>query len=139
MGLLSDFFISDADSMHSYSECDSFPNEDSVQCKHITPLEAAGLHAALIGSGNALQMMSGFKLQTPEDANEWIMIVPLSMRTALLGIDEQSISSAASRCVCSIEKLDYSQEEYESLINGLRSLAKRAEAKGLEMYLWNCL
>lgn len=139
MGLLSDFFICDAESMASYGETDAFPNDDRCQYKYITSLEAGGLLAALLDSGNALQMMDGFDLQTPEDAEDWTMIVPQQMRTALLSLDDASVQAVASRCVSTIETLDYTQDDYQTLIIDLCRLAERAAKSGKEMYLWNSL
>ena len=139
MGILSDFFISAPSEMASYGEAESFPDQDRCEYKYITPLEAGGVLAALLGSGNSLEAMGGFQLQTPGDAETWTMIVPDQMRDALLSLEDSSIPVVATRCGETIDSLDYSQSEYEMLLADLRKLAQRAVETKKQMYLWNCL
>ena len=83
MGILSDFFIADADTTPEYDCGPDFPNNDRCQLKYITPLEAAGILSVLRGGGDRIEMLGAFPLLTPQDAGEWIMSVPDDMVASL--------------------------------------------------------
>ncbi len=79
MGVLSDFFIADEASTPTYDPGPTFPADDRCQLNSITPLEAAGILSVLRGDGEQVALLSEFPLLTAEDADEWIVNVPLDM------------------------------------------------------------
>jgi hypothetical protein len=139
VGVLSDFFIADASSVPEYSGL-SFPADERCQFKGITPLEAAGILAVLLGGGDQIAMMSEFRCLTPEDAEEWTQSVPSDMTSSLASLTESDLPGVARKCAdITAEELGWTPAEFESVLTDLSALALRAIKCGKSMYLWNSL
>ena len=140
MGMLSDFFIADRETVPDYKGGDSLPAEDRCELKSVSPLEAAGMLVALQGSGDAIEMLDDFPLLTAQDADEWIFRVPDTMTSALAALAPMHIPDVARRCAEETEEeLGWSPGAFEQVLHPLSRLAQRAASSGRSMYLWNSL
>ncbi|MCL4219664.1 MAG: hypothetical protein KJ052_22005 [Candidatus Hydrogenedentes bacterium] len=140
MGLLSDFFIAHTTPVPDYQGGEAFADADKCQFKYLTPLQAAQFLAVLRGQEYAVEMINEFELVTPEDAEDWTMLVPQDMVDALARIDNTRVSAVASQFAeATREELEWSPEDFVPIVSALAALAQRAIATGKRMYLWNCL
>lgn len=140
MSILSDFFISDDPGVPTYDGGSEFPAEDRRQFRRITPLEAAGILTVLRGGGDQITILKEFPILTDEDAEAWIMRVPVDMASILASLDESQLSTVAQRCAeVTAEELGWGSNEFEEVVRELSDLARRAIETGKTMYLWNCL
>ena len=140
MGILSDFFIAETGKVPDYLGSSDFPAADRCQFKSITPLEAAGVLSVLRGSGDRVELIGEFKLLTPEDAEEWTMIIPDDMMSLLAALTEPRLSKVAKQCsIETAEEVAWSPEDFHFVLSHLRDLAIRARETGRSMYLWNSL
>lgn len=140
MGLLSDFFIADATPVPNYDGGESVSDCDKCQFKNLTPLQAAQFLAVLRGQEYVIEMIREFELVTPEDADDWTMIVPDDMAIALAKIEGPGIADTAARFAdVTSEELGWSPDDFVPIVSALSELAKRAIATQKKMYLWNCL
>lgn len=95
---------------------------------------------ALRGSGDRIALISEFRLLTPENADEWTMSVPVDMVKALAALSDSEVRADSLRSAnVTKEELGWSQADFEPVVNSLRTLARRAEASGKKMFLWNSL
>jgi hypothetical protein len=140
MGLLSDFFIASDHEATEYHG-DEIPSEaDRYQFKRITPLEAAAFLAAIRGVDDRIPLLDEFVLLTPEDAEEWTVTIPEDMTAGLAALQPQGIAELARELAHRTEEeLGWTAEEFEPVVSALADLARRAQASGRRMYLWNCL
>jgi hypothetical protein len=83
MGILCDFFIADGSIIPNYDLGQEFDNTDKYECKGLTSLECTQLLAILREQEYSVDLISEFKLVTPEDAETWTMFVPQDMVTRL--------------------------------------------------------
>src|SRR5688572_5145672 len=67
MGLLSDFFIADASPVPKYDGGGAFVDADKCQFKGLSPLQCGQFLAVLRGQEYTIDMVSEFKLVTPEE------------------------------------------------------------------------
>lgn len=140
MGILSDFFIADANATPEYDCGPDFPSDDRCQFKYITPLEAAGILSVLRGGGDRIEMLDAFPLLTPQDAEEWTMSVPDDMVALLAEISDAQIPGIAQKCAdVTAEELGWAPEDFTDVIKQLSELARRAVETKRSMYLWNSL
>ena len=140
MGLLSDFFIADATPVPSYDGGQGFDNADKCQFKGLTPLQGGQFLAVLRGKKYKVDMVSEFKLVTPEDAEDWTMSVPQDFVTALAKLKPSEIPGLAAKFAkATAEELGWSADDFVPVISDLSGLARRALEAGKTMYLWNCL
>lgn len=138
MGILSDFFIADGSSTPKYDWGAQFPAADRCQFKSITPLEAAGILSALRGGGDRMRMLDEFPSLTPQDAEEWTQRVPADMTSALAALNDSQLPDVAQRCAdITAEELGWSSDDFQEVLEQLRTLARRAVDTGKLMYLWN--
>ena len=139
MGILSDFFIGEKDTIPTYDGGDDFASEDRCQLKSITPLEAAGILEALTGR-DTLEALDDFTLLTPQDAEDWTMSVPDEMVEALAALNDSRLADVAKRCSdITAEELHWTPGDFLSTISELRGLARRAVDENKTLYLWNSL
>lgn len=139
MGILSDFFISETDTVPKYSGSANFASEDRCQFKSITPLEAAGILEVLTGTDRFVAL-DKFQLLTPQDAEDWTMNVPGEMVKALAALDDSQLPNTAERCSeITAEELGWSPVDFLRVISQLRQLSRRAIDKDKSIYLWNSL
>jgi len=140
MGLLSDFFIADASPVPKYDGGEAFEDSDKCQFKGLTPLQGGQFLAVLSGQEYAVDMISEFKLITPEDAEDWTMSVPQDFVTALAKLQPSEIPALAGKFAeATAEELGWSPEDFVPIIRDLSALARRALEKRKGMFLWNCL
>jgi len=140
MGLLSDFFIADATTVPHYEGGETFGAADKCQFKYLTPLQAAQFLAVLRGQEYVVGMIREFELVTPEDADEWTMVVPDDMVHALAKIEAGDVSRVALQFSgATQEELGWSSDDFAPIVRALSTLARRAIAANKRMYLWNSL
>ena len=140
MGLLSDFFIADASPIPRYDGGEGFDDADKCQFKGLTPLQGGQLLALLRGKKYKADMVSEFKLVTPEDAEDWTMSVPPDFVSALAKLKPNEIPGLAAKFAkATAEELGWSADDFVPIISDLSRLARRALETGKTMYLWNCL
>ncbi|MEZ5324634.1 MAG: hypothetical protein R3F19_06195 [Verrucomicrobiales bacterium] len=140
MSILSDFFIAECSGVPSYSGDAGFPAEDRCQLKRITPLEAAGMVAAIRGTEDPISCISEIERLTPSDAEEWIMSMPQDFIDTLASTEETAVPALAERFASvTADELGWSASEFTDVVADLASLARRAKAQGKSIYLWNCL
>jgi hypothetical protein len=103
-------------------------------------LEWAQLLAILRGQEYSVDLISEFKLITPEDAETWTMSVPQDMVTKLASIQNTQLTEiAALLATATSEELAWSANDFMPVITELAALARRAiETKKL-MFLRNSL
>ena len=140
MGILSDFFIADASTVPNYAGGEQFEAPDKCQFKGLTPLQGGQFLAVLRGKEYVVDMVSEFKLVTPEDAEDWTMSVPQDMVETLAAIEVDQIPNFASQfAYATSAELGWSADDFEPIVTQLAALARRAADTGKSMYLWNCL
>jgi hypothetical protein len=140
MGLLSDFFIADASPVPRYQGGKGFDDADKCQFKGLTPLQGGQFLAVLRGQEYEVDMISEFKLVTPEDAEDWTMSVPQDFVDALARLRPDEIPALAGKFAeASAEELGWSADDFVPIIRDLTTLARRAIERRKTMYLWNCL
>jgi hypothetical protein len=140
MSLLSDFFIADASRAPKYDGGEAFNDADKCQFKGLSPLQGAQFLAILRGQEYTIDMVSEFKLVTPEDAEDWTMAVPQDMIDALAKLKPDQVPGLAARfAAATAEELGWSPDDFIPILRGLSALARRAIDTGRTMYLWNCL
>lgn len=140
MGLLSDFFIADASPVPNYEGGEGFDDADKCQFKGLTPLQGGQFLAVLRGQDYTVDMISEFKLVTPEEADDWTMSVPQDMVNALARLNPKEIPALATKFAeATAEELGWSADDFVEIVTELSALAHRAVEKGKTMYLWNCL
>jgi len=140
MGILSDFFIADASPVPNYQGGEGFDDADKCQFKGLTPLQGGQFLAVLRGQEYAVNMISEFKLVTPEDAEDWTMSVPQDFVNALAKLQPSEIPALAGKFAeATAEELGWSVDDFVPIIRDLSGLARRAVEKRQAMFLWNCL
>jgi len=140
MGILSDFFIADSSPVPKYEGGEGFDDADKCQLKGITPLQGGQFLAVVRGQEYMVDMISEFKLVTPEDAEDWTMSVPQDFVAALAKLKPNEILGLAGKFAeATAEELGWSQDDFVPIITDLSALARRAIEKRKTMYLWNCL
>jgi hypothetical protein len=140
MGLLSDFFLAEESPVPNYDGGAGFDAEDKCQFKGLTPLQGAQFLAVLRGQEYSVDMVSEFKLVTPEDADDWTMSVPDDMVATLARIGPDQIPGlAAEFSRATAEELGWSPDDFVPIIADLSALACRAIKTNKKMYLWNGL
>lgn len=140
MGILSDFFIADANATPEYGCGPDFPSTDRCQFKYITPLEAAGILSVLRGGGDRIEMLDAFPLLTPEDSEQWTMSVPNDMVTSLAELSDAQIPDIARQCAdVTAGELGWSPQDFTDVVKQLSELARLAVETRKSMYLWNSL
>ena len=140
MSLLSDFFIATESDALTYDGDSSFPANDRVELRGITPLEAAGLLEALRGGGDSIEMISEFPLLTPQDAEARTMGTPEDFVTRLAELTESAVPDIATGFAdITVEELGWSAEDASSMVADLRMLARRAKEVKKPIFLWNSL
>lgn len=140
MGILSDFFLADASPVPNYDGGRDVDEADKRQYKGITPLQAAQFLATLRGVKYEVAMIGEFPFLTPDDADEWTMSVPADMVDRLAAIGDSRIPDlAADFAAATAEEWNATPEDCLPIARGLVELARRADASGKTMYLWNSL
>jgi hypothetical protein len=140
MGLLSDFFIADASPVPKYECGEAFDDADKCQFKELTPLQGGQFLAVLRGQEYTVDMISDFRLVTPEDAEDWTMSVPQDFVDALARLQPSEIPALAGKFAeATAEELGWSADDFVPIISDLSKLARRGIEKRKTMYLWNCL
>jgi hypothetical protein len=86
MGISCDFFIAYGATIPNYDLGQEFDNVDKYKCKGLTTLEGAKLLAILRRQEYSVDLISEFKLVTPEDEETWTMSVSQDMVTRLASI-----------------------------------------------------
>lgn len=139
MGMLSDFIIANVDEAKAYDGSD-FADEDRLEGKHVTPLEAGAIAAVLRGGGDALDAMNEFDLISPQDAEQWCMTVPDDFVPLLAALDDTSIAEKSKQLAeATAEELGWSPADFVDFLGGLSALARRARERELSMFLWNSM
>jgi hypothetical protein len=140
MGLLSDFFIAEASPVPEYEGGETFDAADKCQFKGLTPLQGAQFLAVLRGQNYMVDLVSEFKLMTPEEAEDWTMSVPQDMVKALAKLQPTEVPALAAKFAeATVEELGWSPNDFVPIVRDLSALARRAVEKGKTMFLWNCL
>ncbi len=140
MGLLSDFFIAEALPVPKYEGGEGFDDGDKCQFRGLTPLQAGQFLAVLRGQEYSVDMISEFKLVTPEDAEDWTMLVPQDFVNSLAKLQPSETSALANKFAeATTEELGWSPNDFVPIIRDLSALARRAVAERKAMFLWNCL
>lgn len=140
MGLLSDFFIADASPVPKYDGGAAFDDADKCRFKGLSPLQGGQFLAVLRGKKYKVDMVSEFKLVTPEDAEDWTMAVPPDFVNALAKLKPTEIPGLAAKFAkATADELGWSADDFVPIISDLSRLARRALEKGKAMYLWNGL
>ena len=140
MGILSDFFLADPSPVPVYEGGEAFDDADKCQFKGLSPLQGGQFLAVLRGKKYAVNMVSEFKLVTPEDAEDWTMSVPPDFVHALAKLKPNEIPAlAAEFAKATAEELGWSADDFVPIIKDLSQLARRAVQMGKTMYLWNCV
>ena len=140
MGLLSDFFIADASPVPNYAGGEAFDEADKCQYKGLTPLQGGQFLAVLRRQAYAVELISEFKLVTPEDAEDWTTMVPPDMVQALAKLPPTEVPALAAQfAAATAAELGWSPADFVPIVRDLTALARRAIEKGQAMYLWNCL
>ena len=138
MGLLSDFFIADGSPVPRYDGGEWFDDADKCQFKGLTSLQGGQFLAVLRGQQYKVDMVSEFKLVTPEDAEDWTMSVPPDFVSALATLTPNEIPGLATKFAkATAEELGWFADDFVPIISDLSRLARRALEKGKTMYLWN--
>jgi hypothetical protein len=139
VGILSDFFIADANSPLSPRPSER-EEGDICRLKSITPLEAARLLAVLRGASYSANLIREFRLVSPEDAEDWTMSVPLEMVHALADISDHAAPEfAANFSEITRAELKWTPEDWLPIVKDLTALARRALQSNKSMFLWNSL
>jgi len=87
-----------------------------------------------------VDMISEFKLVTPEDAEDWTMSVPQDFVNALAELQSSEIPAVAGKFAdATAEELGWSADDFVPVIRDLSQLAQRAMETQKSMFLWNCL
>ena len=137
MSSLCDFFLSDNNNSLQYDGGPAYT--DKCQFKSLSILEVAGILAVLNG-GDAVELLDDFQLLTPEDAEEWIYLVPVEMTELLSNIDPSEIEEIAEKCaVETVEEIAWETSDFLPVITALRSLAVKARQLNKDLYVWNSL
>ena len=137
MGMLSDFYIAARTDSPEYDCGPDFPAEERCQLRGMTPLESAGILAALRGVEDSVALMDEFELLTPQEAEEWIYLVPQDMVDELAKLEGEKLNKVAQQSsVNNAEELPWAPEDYIELFTKLSALAKRAKVSEKVMYLW---
>ncbi len=140
MGILSDFFIADDSTVPNYAGGENFDAADKCPLRELTPLQGAQFLTVLRGCEYDVRLIKEFRLITPEDADDWTMLLPPDMTAKLAALTGDQIpQTAAAFAVATSEELGWSTEEFMPIVTDLAALARRAIATGKPMYLWNCL
>jgi hypothetical protein len=140
MGILSDFFIADASPVPKYDGGMAFDSADKCQFRRLTPLEVGRFLAVLRGQDYVVEMISEFKLLTPEIAEDWTHSVPHDMVSALARFQPDEIPVLAAKFAdATAEELGWSADDFVPVVRDLSALARRAVERGKSMYFWNCL
>lgn len=140
MGLLSDFFIANASPVPNYEGGETFDDADKCQFKSISPLQAGQFLAVLRRVDYTVDLLSEFKLVTPEEAEDWTMSVPQDFVDALAKLKSGEIPALAARFAeATQEELSWEAEDFVPLIRDLSQLARRAVEERKAMFLWNCV
>jgi hypothetical protein len=106
----------------------------------MSPLECANLLAILRVAADAVELMDGFALITPQEAEEWTMTTPPAFVATLAAIPEDRIAAVASDFAAATQaELGWSAEDFEPVVKALSALARRAQETDRAMYLWNSL
>lgn len=140
MGILSDFFIAERSTVPKYDGGEKLDAADKCQFKGLSPLQGGQFLAVLRGQEYVVDMVSEFKLVTPEEAEEWTMAVPQDMVDKLAAIQNDQIAEIAAQFArATSEELGWSPEDFVPIVTELAALARRAIESGKAMYLWNCV
>ncbi len=140
MGILRDFFLADASPVPRYECGEAFDDADKCQFKGLTPLQGGQFLAVLRAQEYMGEMISEFKLVTPEDAEDWTMSVPQDFVEALARLQPNEIPTLAGKFAeVTAAELGWSTNDFIPVISDLSRLARRAIEKRKTMYLWNCL
>ena len=140
MGILSDFFIANPSPVPKYEGGEGIDDADKCQFKGLTPLQGGQFLAVLRGQEYTVDMISEFKLVTPEDAEDWTMSVPQDFVAALAKLEPDEIPKLAGKFAeATAEELGWSPDDFVPIISDLSALARRAIGNRKTMYLWNCL
>ena len=87
-----------------------------------------------------VDMASEFKLVTPEEAEDWTMVIPQDMVQALAKLQPSEVPAlAVIFAEVTAEELGWSPDDFVPIVRDLSALARRAIENGKTMYLWNCL
>ena len=140
MGLLSDFFIASESPVPNYNGGERWGDLDKCQLKHLSPLQAGQFLAILRGQDYVVDLIFEFELVTPEDADDWTMVVPKDMVEKLAAVQVNQIVGLAEQFArVTNEELGWSPDDFIPVVTELTALARRAIENNKSMFLWNCV
>ncbi len=140
MSMLSDFFIAGGSTVPDYQGGVDFDAADKCQFNGLSPLQGGQFLAVLRGQEYDIDLVSEFKLVSPEEAEDWTMTVPQDMVDKLAAIPDVDAGVIAAQFAgATREELGWSADDFVPFVTEMAALARRAVASGKSMYLWVCL
>src|ERR1700761_8054672 len=120
MGLLSDFFIAYESPTPDYKAGEAIEDADKCQLTDLSALQAAQFLAVLRGQDYRVDLIREFPLVTPEDADDWTMVVPQDMVITLAAIGGAEIPNVATKLAAATRtELGWSPDDFIPIVTAL--------------------